>query len=133
MKKLRAHHLFCGTLFSGHGYDESFTANMTELLKAVGDGEEILLCEGPDDLCAACPNKTEKVGCFLGTEDVLNRDRAAFSALKFQKGETVSWDEVTKRLCNVSGRDFSSVCGGCRWEKEGLCSYELLLKRVGRE
>lgn len=38
MRRLRGHHLFCGTLFQGCGYDEAFTRQMTETLAALAQG-----------------------------------------------------------------------------------------------
>lgn len=130
MKKLRAHHLFCGMLFSGHGYDQAFTENMQNVLERLNGGEELLLWEGADDLCGACPNRTENGGCALGTKDVSQRDLAALRVLGFRQGDVTDWSQVRNRLRAIGPNDFLSVCSHCRWAKEGLCSFQLLQERV---
>ncbi len=128
--KLRGHHLFCTALFSGHGYDEAFTAAMTAAIKAMRDGEQLELLAGPDVLCAACPNCLETGGCALGTEDVLRRDGAAFAVLGLKAGEKLSWPQAQNLLSRITEEGFRKVCGGCRWKKEGLCSWETLSRRT---
>lgn len=128
--KLRGHHLFCTALFSGHGYDESFTKAMTAAVEVLQNGEPIELVSGPDGLCAACPNRMKGGGCALGTDDVLCRDRAAFQVLGLAAGESLSWRQAGKLLSQVTERDFQTVCGNCRWQKEGLCSQKLLRERT---
>ena len=124
MRRLRGHHLFCGTLFQGCGYDEAFTRQMTETLAALAQGESILLYEGSDELCGACPHRLPGNKCALGTEDVLRRDKAALAAVNFQAGDTITPAGVGERLRQVTQTQWDQVCGGCRWHKEGLCSWE---------
>lgn len=128
--KLRGHHVFCTALFSGHGYDEAFTENMSGLIEAWKAGEEAELTEGRDALCAACPNRLEDGGCALGTEDVSRRDRAALRVLGLAGGERLSWKGAGERLLPIGEEEFQQVCGGCRWQREGLCSLEQLKRSV---
>ncbi|MGI6256418.1 MAG: DUF1284 domain-containing protein [Acutalibacter sp.] len=129
MMRLRGHHLFCATLFQGRGYDESFVARMQETLVSLERGEPFTLCQEGDVLCDACPNRTE-VGCSLGTEDVLRRDQAALAAVGLSSGQELCFDQVGRLLKTVTQDGYHSVCGGCRWQKEGLCSWELFQKAV---
>lgn len=124
--KLRGHHLFCTALFSGYGYSASFTQKMLETVNKLESGETAELQARADDLCAACPHKLSTGGCALGTEDVLRRDRAAFHVLGVSVGQNVSGAEAARRLLNLTEEAFQQVCGGCRWQEEGLCSWELL-------
>ena len=39
MRDVRGHHLFCMTLFSGHGYDQAFAENMAQLIDTLQAGE----------------------------------------------------------------------------------------------
>ncbi len=128
--RLRGHHLFCAALFSGHGYNASFTAKMTAAVKAMRAGEGLELLIGPDGLCASCPNRRENGGCSLGTEDVTSRDEAALRVLRFFPGEQTSWPQVKRRLSRLTEKEFRSVCGHCRWQKAGLCSLALLRERT---
>lgn len=128
MKRLRGHHLFCGTLFQGHGYNEIFADCMGETLNALASGENLTLCAGSDDLCAVCPHRMENNGCALGTENVSRRDRAALEAVGFAVGQELRPEQVGERLRQVTEAQWERVCGKCRWRKEGLCSWQLFQK-----
>lgn len=127
--RLRGHHLFCTALFSGHGYDRAFTEKMKETLSALEAGKPMELGFGPDELCAACPNRREDGGCELGTENVLQRDGDSFAVLGLEPGTSLNWKEAGERLAQVTDEEFFRVCGDCRWQKAGLCSPELLRER----
>ena len=96
--KLRGHHLLCTALFSGHGYSESFTQKMTELIRAMQNGERLSVFIGADEVCAACPNRTAEGGCVLSTEDVEKRDLAALRVLRLSPGEELTWAQAKSRL-----------------------------------
>lgn len=130
MKGLRGHHMFCATLFSGSGYDRAFTENMSRLIEDMQKGEDFRLVDGHDDVCRYCPNR-EPEGCALGTEDVASRDSAALEVTGLTQGQSLDWAELRGRLRKISEADFQHVCGDCRWQKDGLCSYRLLRERVG--
>lgn len=128
--KLRGHHLFCTALFSGHGYSEEFTKKMTALVVDLHKGERITVQLGADEICSVCPNRTDSGGCALSTEDVLRRDSAALRVLRLKPGETLNWQQAAEKLKNLTEPEFRSVCGGCRWQREGLCSLTLLQSRL---
>ncbi len=128
--KLRGHHLFCTALFSGHGYSESFTQKMTQLIKALKAGETLTVFAGADEVCSACPNRTAENGCALSTEDVEKRDQAALRVLQLLPGEKLTWEQAKSLLSLLNEEEFQAVCGGCRWQKEGLCSLPLLQQAV---
>ena len=129
MKRLRGHHMFCATLFSGSGYDHAFAENMGRLIQDMQKGEEFQLVQGHDDVCSCCPNR-DPDGCALGTDDVSRRDASALEVTGLAPGQTLDWDRLKERLGRLSETDFQHVCGECRWQKEGLCSYRLLRERV---
>ena len=121
--------MFCTALFSGSGYDRAFTGNMTGLIEYMQKGGAIRLTEGHDDICRYCPNR-EPGGCALGTENVAGRDSAALEVTGFSPGQELSWAELQERLGQVTEDQFQHVCGDCRWQEEGLCSYGLLRERT---
>lgn len=131
--RLRGHHLFCTALFSGHGYSEAFTEKMTHLTKQLRAGEKLTVIVGADEVCAACPNRTSEGGCALSSEDVEKRDRAALRVLRLAPTEELTWEEAKSRLSRLTEQEFQAVCGGCRWQEEGLCSLSLLLQAVSNE
>lgn len=126
--RLRGHHLFCASLFQGKGYNGAFAARMGEVLAALSRGEAFLLCEGCDSLCAACPNCRPGNQCALGTEDAARRDAAAFAAVGLIPGQRVVPEQAGERLRCVTEAQWKSVCEGCRWQREGLCSWGLFQK-----
>lgn len=128
--KLRGHHLFCTALFSGCGYDEAFTENMKSVLEKLQAGEKVQLAEGPDRVCSACPNSQPDGGCSLGTDDVARRDREALRLMQAVPGDKFAWREAGEKLSRLTEDQFRAVCGNCRWQKEGLCSYRLLMERA---
>ena len=52
MIRLRPHHLLCMLTYAGRGYTPRFTSGMDDLITRLGAGEEIVLVDGPDDICA---------------------------------------------------------------------------------
>ncbi|MCR4269125.1 DUF1284 domain-containing protein [Nitratireductor sp. ZSWI3] len=49
--RLRAHHLLCMLTYAGRGYSPAFTANYDRLAARIAAGEDLLLVQGPDDIC----------------------------------------------------------------------------------
>lgn len=86
------------------------------------------LVTAADEVCSACPNRQERGGCALGREDVFRRDLAALEVLGLSSGERPTWKQAGDLLFHITERDFQRVCGDCRWQKEGLCSFSLLRK-----
>lgn len=129
MIELRGHHLFCTFLFSGSGYDESFTKNMQKIIDSLRQGEPFKICNNHDAVCACCPNRLPE-GCALGTEDVARRDAAALQELGLSPGEELTWEQLVTHQEAIDEAAFQRVCGNCRWQREGLCSFELLHRRA---
>lgn len=130
MRRIRAHHLFCMSLFSGHGYSGEFVREMNRTIASLKAMEPCVLAEGNDCICMACPNLKDGGGCCLGTEDVSKRDAAALQVLGLRTGDIITWEGIRKKISGISEDDFLSVCGGCRWSKEGLCSFLLLMESL---
>lgn len=132
MKQIRGHHLFCMTLFSGHGYSESFARNMEATIASLArDPEQQLrLLTGQDEICAACPNLRKDGGCEYGTLDVQHRDRAVFDVLGISADCECSWKQLVEKLRRVSEPEFLSVCANCRWLESGICSYPAFSEKL---
>ena len=76
--RLRGHHLLCMLTFQGEGYSPAFTANFAAVLRRIGDGEDILIVSGPDDICAPLLGSE---GCHCLGASISARDEAAGAAL----------------------------------------------------
>ncbi len=51
--RLRPHHLLCLLTYVGKGYTPGFVANYDRIARRLSEGEEVLIVDGPDDVCAA--------------------------------------------------------------------------------
>ncbi|MFI3326381.1 MAG: DUF1284 domain-containing protein [Clostridia bacterium] len=125
MIKLRPHHMFCTTLFSGHGYDDDFTQNMKDTIKRF-ETEKIVLVQGKDDICKKCPHMTETGYCKNGMDNVITRDKNSLTVLDFETGATFTRQELFAKLEKITETDFNCVCHHCKWGTSGLCSFEQL-------
>ena len=131
MIRLRGHHLFCMTLFTGHGYDEHFTENMSEIISRVKSDEhaKILLVTEDDSICAVCPNLKGSY-CGFGNDNVKMRDHHACEALSITCCRVYPYHELRQALLSVTESEFDRVCGNCSWWKQGFCSYEMFRKNI---
>lgn len=126
--KLRGHHVFCTALFSGHGYGESFAGKMAAVIERWKQGEPAEIVEGRDEVCSACPNRLNDGGCLLGTGDVRRRDGEALAMLGVSPAEKLSWAQAGEKLSHLTEKEFQQVCSQCRWQREGLCTFDQLQK-----
>ena len=113
---LRPHHLLCIQKFTGHGYDETFTEHMTAVAgKLAGTQMQITVTEGCDDLCAACPNKTDGICTSLEKVDFM--DRSVLHICDLSYGDILPWGEASKRAREriFETDEFECVCDSCEW------------------
>ena len=50
--RLRGHHLLCLLAYKGEGYSPAFIANLDRIAARLTAGEDAVLVDGPDDICA---------------------------------------------------------------------------------
>ncbi|MCR5663292.1 MAG: DUF1284 domain-containing protein [Oscillospiraceae bacterium] len=118
--RLRAHHLLCLPHFIGRGYDGAFTANMARQKRRLAEEGSFTLCEGADELCAACPRRSGG-GCADG-EKPLRYDRLVCEALGLEPGRRYEAAAVEARVRSEilePGR-LAELCGDCEWA--ALCA-----------
>lgn len=112
MISLRYHHLLCIRKFTGHGYDDTFTAAMTELVQEVRrhPQTEIALVRNCDDLCESCPNRR---GEKCETEEkVRAMDEAVRAYISREQGAWASFEDKAKSLLQGP---WTKICGQCQW------------------
>lgn len=112
MPKLRGHHLICLQFFVGKGYNQRFVENTFKVLR---NAKRVIVVDGMDDVCKACPNKKCSV------EEL---DRLALSLLSIKVGSVVRWDDVRRRLRRILPIWIRKACRGCRWWR--ICRNETL-------
>ena len=114
---LRPHHLLCIQKFTGHGYDENFTAHMTSVVSELADRPEtqIVMTKGCDELCTSCPHNRQGVCTSYEKVDLMDGKVLGICGLTY--GEAVPWDraagQVRKLIFQTDG--FQQVCGQCQW------------------
>ncbi|KKB84119.1 2Fe-2S ferredoxin [Devosia limi DSM 17137] len=123
--RLRAHHLLCMLTYVGKGYTPAFTANYDVMIRRLNGGEDILLVDGPDDICAPLLVEADP-HCWR--DSVIERDRHALQALTqllarpLRAGTCIVLDShhlAIMRAAFASG-ETRTACGGCEWA--GLCT-----------
>ncbi|WP_428427834.1 DUF1284 domain-containing protein [Pararhizobium sp.] len=77
--RLRPHHLLCMLTFVGKGYTAAFTENYIRIAARLSAGEDILVVEGPDDICAPMLGEAD-MHCL--NESVTDRDITASEAVE---------------------------------------------------
>lgn len=122
--RLRAHHLLCMLTYVGKGYTPAFTAGYDVVVARLNAGEDAVLVEGPDDICApmlAC-------GHHCLNASVAERDRQAAEAVAgllgrpLDAGTALTLDEAAVRLMRAAFavKTTRQACTGCEWS--ALCT-----------
>lgn len=123
--RVRPHHLLCLLTYAGKGYSAAFTANFDGIAARLAQGEDVLIVEGPDDICAPLRDDAE-AHCWR--DGVRERDRlAARDLAKFLESPIQAGSRLT--LAPASLRDMRrafaagrsrAACLGCEWSD--LCT-----------
>jgi len=125
--RLRAHHLLCMLTYAGDGYSRAFTANLDAISERISAGEDVLIVDGPDDVCAPLLREADP-HCLR--DSVQARDALAARDLGPLLGvEIIEGAHLTlgpahlqhMREAFVSGKA-RAACQGCEWY--GLCTAE---------
>lgn len=123
--RLRPHHLLCLLTYVGKGYSAAFTANYDAIAARIGDGEDVLIVAGPDDICAPLLGDADP---HCHRDSVVERDRLALRDLGEllevppRIGGSVALDAAVlkqMREAFATGRT-RAACAGCEWH--GLCT-----------
>lgn len=118
---LRPHHVLCLLHYSGHGYSDAFTENMTQvagLLRAEPDVLVQLLSSAEKDvLCSCCPNRR---GAVCVGEKPARYDDAVLQHSGLQQGQRFSWAELCRRMRPLSLQYRQGICADCHWN--ALCA-----------
>lgn len=142
---LRYHHLLCLPRFIGEGYSNDFTRNMAEVKKRLeSEGllangqwnlDALTLVEGPDQVCAACPNLVLESGSHVvacsnlaegkcsSQEKVMAYDRVVKECMEARRAEDTRGSKVAPQGSGALLRSKESsivptpqeVCTDCSW------------------
>lgn len=125
--RLRGHHLLCILTYKGEGYSPAFVANLDWIAARLTSGVDMLLVDGPDDVCAPllAPDG-EEVHC--GLDRVRERDWLALDAVStllarpLAAGDRLTLGpETVRRMRDAFATgDLRAACVGCEWSE--LCT-----------
>ena len=118
--KIRAHHGVCLYFFQGKGYSGDFVENMVRMKAILAENPEIILMDGPDDICAACPNRLTET-C---AEKASRYDREVLRRCGLSVGERLPYREFSRKVIETILRPGvrAEICGDCQWSS--LCRWE---------
>lgn len=118
--KIRAHHGMCLSFFQGKGYSGEFVENMSRMKAILAENPEIILMDGPDDICAACPNRLTET-C---AEKASRYDREVLRRCGLSVGERLPYREFSRKVIETILRPGvrAEICGDCQWSS--LCRWE---------
>ena len=118
--KIRAHHGMCLSFFQGKGYSGDFVENMVRMKAILAENPEIILMDGPDDICAACPNRLTET-C---AEKASRYDREVLRRCGLSAGERLPYREFSRKVMETILRPGvrAEICGDCQWSS--LCRWE---------
>jgi len=118
--RLRGHHLLCLLTYQGMGYTRAFTANYNRLIRRISAGEEIVLVDGPDDICTPLLCTP---GAHCAGQQAIKNDAHTLTALSeglntpLKNGTiiTLTADRVWQMRAAFVQGDIRYACHTCRW------------------
>jgi len=136
--RLRGHHLICLQFFRGEGYCTDFVENLEHVLQRA-QAERVLVVDGIDHVCAACPELGSDNRCASedagGESEIVRLDELAMSILDVTSGQRLSLPEARSRLeadAIGAGSWRANACHGCAWEHVCEPGWNALLKTAER-
>ncbi|MDM7202774.1 MAG: DUF1284 domain-containing protein [Thermodesulfobacteriaceae bacterium] len=117
MPALRGHHLICLHFFLGDGYNQVFVRTLKEVLNKAEE-EEVIITDGADDVCKACPylmeSRCEKEA--NADEKVKTMDETALMLLNIKK-DIIQWGELKRMIPEIFSTWYANYCYDCEWLK----------------
>jgi len=123
--RLRPHHLLCMLTFIGKGYTAAFTENYIRIATRLSEGEDILVVDGPDDICGPMLGEIDH-HCLC--DSVTERDRSATAAVEdllgmpAARGQSILPDaDFLRRMRDAFDTGLiRAACQRCEWSP--LCT-----------
>ncbi|MCS0495388.1 DUF1284 domain-containing protein [Ancylobacter sp. MQZ15Z-1] len=122
--RLRAHHLLCLLTYVGKGYTPAFVAHYERVVARLNAGEEAVLVEGPDEICA--PMLEGGHHCLKPR--IAARDGEAIEALRSVLGAELrpgarvplGREQVSAMRIAFAAGTIRGACARCQWSE--LCT-----------
>ncbi|MDP9838801.1 hypothetical protein J2T09_003573 [Neorhizobium huautlense] len=111
--------------YVGKGYTPDFVANYDRIARRLSDGEDVLVVDGPDDVCAALLCESDP-HCFRDSVRLRDAQAAAdvgdLLDLTISVGTRIELHPplLARMRKAFTGGSLRKACGGCEWSD--LCS-----------
>lgn len=125
--KLRPHHLLCTQGYSGMGYDEKFTLNMTLITNRMRTEPnlKVQIVFSTDDICKFCPRKRGE-GICADDEKVLVFDKGTADLLNLEE-KIYDYQELISMIHEkMTHEKMKEICGTCEWYQMSTCEKNIL-------
>ena len=120
MARLRGHHLICMNFFKPEALGDAFATKARHVMSRLESGEQIIVVEGPDELCGACPYlKDDECAYSEGAEEEVSAmDREALRLLGLSVGSIVTWSQVKEKVPGIIEEWKFKYCSECEWRSK---------------
>jgi hypothetical protein len=120
--RLRGHHFLCILTYRGFGYTPAFVANLTAIVTAIGLGRQVVLVEGPDDICNGLTQEDRRAcnhDCGRAETRELDRlavaDVAALLDLDLAGPVELDRSMIERLRVAFADRSIRRACARCPW------------------
>ena len=114
--RLRPHHLLCTQSYSGKGYDNNFTENMTAITNRLrnDDNTTVDIVFSTDDICSKCPRMIE-VDLCESNEKVKRLDEKVVAYFEIAEKRYLYQDIIREINAKMTSEIMDDICSECEW------------------
>ena len=125
--KLRPHHLLCTQGYSGKGYSNDFTDNMTAITNRLRgeDNVSVEIVFSTDDICTKCPRKLGEDLCNEN-DKVKTFDKKVVDYFGIEEKSYVYQDIIREINAKMTASMIDDICGNCSWYPISACKRTIL-------
>ena len=121
--KIRPHHGMCIAYFQGKGYNNEFTAHMSEMIHKLEKNPMVCITTQTDAICLKCPHNIQ--GICVTDSKVVEYDKQVRQRCNWIDGIILPYMDFKKSIYEkilLPGRR-TEICGDCQWS--GICHFNV--------
>lgn len=125
--KIRPHHLLCTQGFSGKGYNDEFTSNMSDITSHLRNTPKacIRIVFSTDEICEECPNMLD-VNLCKDDEKVKRFDKKVIEYFGIEEKEYIYNHIVSEINSKMTASTMDDICGDCPWYPVSACKNNIM-------
>ena len=93
--------MLCVQNYIGYGYNEEFSLHMDDITKKLAEDPKVVIHEGCDDICTACPHKKDGTCTSLDKVDRMDSRTLYVCGLKYS--EKRKWKDLKRGIISEDG------------------------------